>query len=59
MSNDDIKDLIQIFMESGMAEMEVKRGDNSVRLRRSFGSAAPTEIVLPHVVHAAPVATAT
>ena len=43
-SNDDIKDLIQIFIESGVAEMEVKRGENSLRLRRSFGQAPDRRI---------------
>jgi acetyl-CoA carboxylase biotin carboxyl carrier protein len=46
-SNDDIKDLLQIFLDSGVAEMEVKRGDNSLRLRRSMGPAPTTEYVLP------------
>ena len=47
MSNDDIKDLIQIFMESGVAEMEVKRGDYSLRLRRGFGPPSNGEIAVP------------
>ena len=50
MSNDDIKDLLKIFIESGVAEMEIKRGDNSLRLRRSFGAAPSTEFVLPPLV---------
>lgn len=56
MSNDDIKDLIQIFVDSGVAEMEIKRGENSLRLRRSFGPSATTEVVIPHhvVTQAAP-----
>jgi acetyl-CoA carboxylase biotin carboxyl carrier protein len=53
-SNDDVKDLIQIFIESGVAEMEVKRGENSIRLRRSFGQAPPAEFVLPQMVTQAP-----
>jgi acetyl-CoA carboxylase biotin carboxyl carrier protein len=53
-SNDDVKDLIQIFMESGVAEMEVKRGENSIRLRRSFGQAPTAEFVLPPMVSQAP-----
>jgi acetyl-CoA carboxylase biotin carboxyl carrier protein len=53
-SNDDIKDLIQIFIDSGVAEMEVKRGENSIRLRRSFGQAPTAEFVLPHMVAQAP-----
>src|SRR3989442_15113919 len=49
MTNDDIKELIQIFDESGVAEMEVQRGENRLRLRR-----APTaqELVMPVAAHA-------
>ncbi|MGI8743023.1 MAG: acetyl-CoA carboxylase biotin carboxyl carrier protein [Bryobacteraceae bacterium] len=56
MSNDDIKDLIQIFVDSGVAEMEIKRGENSLRLRRSFGPSPTTEVLIPHhvVTQAAP-----
>ena len=61
MSNDDIKDLIQIFVDSGVAEMEIKRGENSLRLRRSFGPSATTEVVIPHhmVTQSAPAASST
>ncbi len=54
MSNDDIKDLIQIFIDSGVAEMEVKRGENSIRLRRSFGQAPTAEFVLPQMMSPSP-----
>ncbi len=37
MSNDEIKELIQMFMDSGVAEMEVQRGENRVRIRRVDG----------------------
>jgi acetyl-CoA carboxylase biotin carboxyl carrier protein len=63
-SNDDIKDLLKIFIDSGIAEMELKRGDNSLRLRRSFGSAPTAEFVIPSMVapslptHAPPIAPA-
>lgn len=52
MNSDEIKELIQIFNESGVAEMEVQRGENRLRLRRG-----PTaqELVVPV---AAPVAQA-
>ncbi len=50
MSNEDIKDLVQIFIESNVAEMEVKRGENSIRLRRSFGQAPTAEFVLPQMM---------
>ena len=38
MSNDEIKELIQLVMESGIAELELQRGDNRVRIRRSMGT---------------------
>ena len=38
MSNDEIKELIELVMESGIAELEVQRGDNRVRIRRSTGT---------------------
>jgi acetyl-CoA carboxylase biotin carboxyl carrier protein len=34
MTNQEIKELLQIFDESGVAEMEVQRGENRLRLRR-------------------------
>src|SRR6266404_4058261 len=35
MTNKEIKELLQIFDESGVAEMEVQRGENRLRLRRA------------------------
>lgn len=35
MTIDEIKELIQVFNESGVAEMEVQRGENRLRLRRA------------------------
>ena len=35
MTNQEIKELLQLFEESGVAEMEVQRGENRVRLRRA------------------------
>ena len=46
MTIDEIKELIQVVNESGIAELEVARGDNRVRIRRS-NAAAAQEIVLP------------
>ena len=40
MSNDEIKELVQIFIESGVAELELKRGENSLRLRQKLWSGA-------------------
>ena len=36
MTNQEIKELLQIFEESGVAEMEVQRGENRLRLRRAL-----------------------
>jgi len=35
MTIDEIKELLEVFNDSGVAEMEVQRGDNRLRLRRS------------------------
>ena len=44
MTLDEIKELIQVVQESGVAELEVQRGENRVRIRRSIAP-APQEIV--------------
>jgi acetyl-CoA carboxylase biotin carboxyl carrier protein len=49
MTNQEIKELLQIFEESGVAEMEVQRGENRLRLRR-----APSTQELAVPVAAAP-----
>ena len=36
MSNEEIKELVQLLVESGVAEIEVQRGENRVRIRRSL-----------------------
>jgi len=46
MTLEEIKQLVQVVVESGVAELEVTRGENRVRIRRTVRSAAP-EIVLP------------
>ena len=38
MSNDEIKELIQLVVESGIAELEVERGGDRVRIRRTHGT---------------------
>ncbi|HZS56246.1 MAG TPA: acetyl-CoA carboxylase biotin carboxyl carrier protein [Bryobacteraceae bacterium] len=48
MTIDEIKELIHVVHETGIAELEVQRGDNRVRIRRS--NAAPQEVVLPTVL---------
>ena len=45
MTIDEIKELIQLVQESGVAELEVQRGDNRVRIRRS-GTGVTEEVVL-------------
>jgi acetyl-CoA carboxylase biotin carboxyl carrier protein len=47
MTVEEIKELIQIVNDSGIAELEVQRGDDRVRIRRAT-LAAPQEYVLPH-----------
>jgi len=61
MTNDDIKELIQIFDDSGVAEMEVQRGENRLRLRRGptaqemiIPAAAQAPAPAPHAAAAAP-----
>jgi acetyl-CoA carboxylase biotin carboxyl carrier protein len=57
MTVDEIRELIALASETGIAELEVQRGDNRVRIRRAvFGS--PQEIVMAPstIVAAAPVA---
>jgi len=49
MTNQEIKELLQIFEESGVAEIEVQRGENRLRLRR-----APTTQELEAPVAAPP-----
>lgn len=39
MSNDEIKELIQLVVESGIAELEVQRGEDRVRIRRTLEAA--------------------
>jgi acetyl-CoA carboxylase biotin carboxyl carrier protein len=54
MTNDEIRELIQIVNDSGIAELEVQRGDNRVRIRRKqresrvgFVSAEPQQAAPP------------
>jgi acetyl-CoA carboxylase biotin carboxyl carrier protein len=54
MSNDEIKELIQLVLDSGIAELEIERGEDRVRIRRTLepkqeitipGASIPTTIV--------------
>ncbi len=40
MTIEEIRELIQLVVETGVAEIEVQRGDNKVRIRRTFGNSA-------------------
>ena len=59
MSNDEIRELIQLVVESGIAELEVQRGEDRVRIRRIVeppavpAAAAPA---IPETVIQAPAA---
>lgn len=44
MSNDEIKELIQLVIESGIAELEIQRGDDRVRIRRTLEPAQETAV---------------
>ena len=47
MTVDEIRELIQLATETGVAELEVQRGENRVRIRRTFGEVVH-EIALPN-----------
>jgi acetyl-CoA carboxylase biotin carboxyl carrier protein len=48
MTIDDIKELIRVVNETGIAELEVQRGENRVRIRRA--SPSTQEVVMPAVL---------
>ena len=52
MTVEEIRELINLAAETGIAELEVQRGDNRVRIRRA-GFANPQEIVLAPPAYAA------
>jgi acetyl-CoA carboxylase biotin carboxyl carrier protein len=47
MTNDEIRELIQLVSDTGIAELEVQRGDNRVRIRKSFGAETTTLVQGP------------
>jgi acetyl-CoA carboxylase biotin carboxyl carrier protein len=57
MSNDEIKELIQLVVESGIAELELQRGEDRVRIRRTLepvtAQASGTVVETPQSVPAA------
>ena len=48
MTNEEIQELIRMVVDSGIAEIEVQRGENRVRIRRTATS--KSEVIVPHVV---------
>jgi acetyl-CoA carboxylase biotin carboxyl carrier protein len=56
MTVDEIRELINLAAETGIAELEVQRGDSRVRIRRAGFASASQEIVIapPHSAVAAP-----
>ena len=52
MTIEEIRELIQLVTETGVAELEVQRGENRVRVRRS--NAAETSVILPSLPLPAP-----
>lgn len=55
MTVDEIKELIQVVTETGIAELELQRGENRVRIRRATVT-QPQEYVVPAPHVLAPVA---
>lgn len=54
----EIKDMIQAVVESGVAELEVQRGENRVRIVRGASYQAVQEIAVPAAAAPQPVAIA-
>ena len=61
MSNDEIRELIQLVVESGIAELEIERGEDRVRIRRTLEPRqeivmqAPAQGTMVETAHATPV----
>jgi len=53
MTVDEIRELIALASETGIAELEVQRGENRVRIRRAGFATAPQEVMLAPVAAAA------
>ena len=49
-----VKKLIELLEESGIAEIEIKEGEESVRITRSITGAAPAYVQAPAQQHYAP-----
>jgi acetyl-CoA carboxylase biotin carboxyl carrier protein len=57
MTVEEIRELINLASETGIAELEVQRGDSRVRIRRAVLS-SPQEVLLAPQAYAAPIAVA-
>lgn len=53
MSNEEIKELIQLVVESGIAELELQRGEDRVRIRRTLER---QEVAMPSSIAPSPAA---
>src|SRR4051794_7278165 len=49
MTIDEIKELIRVVQETGIAELEVRRGDDTVRIKRA-SSPSSQEVMMPAVL---------
>jgi acetyl-CoA carboxylase biotin carboxyl carrier protein len=60
MTKDEIKELIQLVVDSGIAELELQRGEDRVRIRRTLDrqEMAMPVVMAPSVVDAAPTSAA-
>ena len=47
MTIDEIKELIHVLQETGIAELELQRGDSRVRIRKA--TASPQDVIVPTV----------
>src|SRR5580658_3729710 len=54
MSNEEIKELLQIFNESGVGELELQRGRDRLRIRRAGEGASGVTHMQTHVPAPAP-----
>src|SRR5438445_11028547 len=54
MTVDEIRELINLASETGIAELEVQRGDNRVRIRRTTFTPQQEVVVAPQAHAAAP-----
>jgi len=52
MTNDEIRELIQLATDTGVAELEVQRGENRVRVRTRYGIDATAVAPQPTVTAA-------